>query len=128
MFANSPFTTIDTAIIRSSRPVVFLQISQNSQENSYTKGSFLMKLQIYRITTLSKKRFYRVTVIALSKKILQHRCFLVNSAKFLRTLFLKNPSDGCFCLNTRFGYCPTTTFCFLKNDVTHIFRLSIFSA
>ena len=55
------------------------------------------------------------------------RCFLVNSAKFLITLFLKNTSDGCFCINTRFFYCPNTTFCLFKNDVTHIFWLSIFS-
>ena len=33
--------------------------------------------------------------------------------------FLKEPSDGCFCLNTRSVYCPTRTFCFFKNDVTH---------
>ena len=30
LFANSPVTTTDTAIIRKSCPVVFLQISQNS--------------------------------------------------------------------------------------------------
>ena len=28
---------------------------------------------------------------------LQHRCFAVNIAKFLRTAFLQNISDGCFC-------------------------------
>ena len=53
-FANSPFTNIDTAIIRrchrwcSSARKVFLQISQNSQEITCAKVSFLMKLQIYR--------------------------------------------------------------------------------
>ena len=64
--------------------------------------------------------------LTLSKKRFRHRCFLVNSAKFLITLSLKNPLDGCFCINTRSVYCPTTTFSFFKNDVTHIFRLSIF--
>ena len=28
---------------------------------------------------------------------LQHRCFLVNIAKFLRIPFLRNSSGGCFC-------------------------------
>ena len=31
------------------------------------------------------------------KKRLQHRCFSVKLAKFLRTPFLKNTSGGCFC-------------------------------
>ena len=33
----------------------------------------------------------------LLKKRLQHRCFLVNTAKFLRAAFLQNTSGGCFC-------------------------------
>ena len=93
---------------------VFLQISQNSQGNICATDSLLMKLQICRVL-LYQKGFW-------------HRCFLVNSPKFLITRFLKNPSDGCFCINTRAVHCPTATFCFFKNDVTHIFRLSIFSA
>ena len=44
------------------------------------------------------------------------------------TFFLKNPSDGCFCINTRPVYFPTTTFRLFKNDVTNIFRLNIFFA
>ena len=61
-FANSPFTTIDTAIIRSSRLVVFwkkvfLQISQNSQESTCAKGSLLMNLQIYRFLLYRKRDF-----------------------------------------------------------------------
>ena len=35
--------------------------------------------------------------VTLVKKSLQHRCFPVNFAKFLRTPFLKNTSGGCFC-------------------------------
>ena len=31
------------------------------------------------------------------RKRLQYRCFPVNIAKFLRTVFLKNTSGGCFC-------------------------------
>ena len=49
---------------------VFLEISQNSKENIYARVSFLITL-----LTLLKKRFW-------------HRCFLVNTAKFLRTPYL----------------------------------------
>ena len=83
------------AVVRScSARKVFLQILQNSQENT-------------------KKRF-------------RYRFFLVNSAKFLITTFLKRPSNGCFCINTCSVYFPTTTFHLFKIDVTHIFWLSIF--
>ena len=43
----------------------------------------------------------------------------MNSTKFLITPFLNNPLDGCFCINTIRVF---------KNNVTHIFRLSIYSA
>ena len=36
------------------------------------------------------------------KKRLQHRCFSKNIAKFLRTPFLQNTSDGCFCYFKKF--------------------------
>ena len=38
-------------------------------------------------------------------------CLLANYVKFLIRPFLKNPFDGCFCINT---------FRLFKNDVTHI--------
>ena len=64
---------------------VFLEISQNSQENTCAKDSFLIKLQAAPATLL-KKRFW-------------HRCFPVNFAKFLITLFSQNTSGGYFCIN-----------------------------
>ena len=56
---------------------VFLEISQNSQENACARVSFLIKLQAIglRTATLLKKRLWL-------------SCFPVNSAKFLRTPFL----------------------------------------
>ena len=42
--------------------------------------------------------------------------------------FKEYPSDGCFCIKTSSVCCPTATFRLFKNDVTHIFWLSIFSA
>ena len=50
----------------------------------------------------------------LSKKGFRHICFLVNSPKFLIKLFLKNPFDGCFCINALSVYCLTATFCFFQ--------------
>ena len=61
-----------------------------------------------------------------TKKIFHYRFFLVNSAKFLITTFLKNPSDGCFCITTRSVYFPAMIFHLFKNDVAHFFSLSIF--
>ena len=53
-----------------------------------------------------------------TKKRFRYRCFLVNSAKFLITPFLKSPSGACFCINTRSVYFPITTFRLFKTDVT----------
>ena len=46
----------------------------------------------------------------LLKKRLWHRCFAVNFAKFLRTLFLQNTSSGCFCRQRIQGYIFTKRF------------------
>ena len=51
-----------------------------------------------------------------------------NSARFFITSLLKNPADGCFCINTRSINFLTMTFRPLKNDVIHNFTLSFFSA
>ena len=67
------FTKSSEAVARRcSVKEVLLEISQNSQENSCTKVSFLIKLQA---STLLKKRLW-------------DRCFPVNFAKFLRAAFL----------------------------------------
>ena len=50
---------------------VFLEISQNSQENTCTRASFLVMLQACNFI----------------KKSLWHRCFPLNFVKFLRTSF-----------------------------------------
>ena len=33
------------------------------------------------------------------KKRLEHRCFPVNTVKFLRTAILKTSANGCFCVS-----------------------------
>ena len=64
---------------RSSRPEVFVEISQNSQENTCARVFFNKVLGLRPATLL--------------KKILWYRCFPVNFSKFLRTLFFyRTPS------------------------------------
>ena len=53
---------------------MFLEISQNSQENTCAGVYFLIKLQALGLQLYLKKR-------------LCHRCFLVNFAKFLKQTF-----------------------------------------
>ena len=49
--------------------------------------------------------FNKVAVLTQSSKLFEinlwHRFFLVNFAKFLRTLFYKTPPDDCLCKKTR---------------------------
>ena len=70
-------------IFRSSQQRCFvkkgvLEISQNSQESTCARVSFLIKLQVPPVTLL-KKRLWR-------------SCLPVNLAKFLRTPFSQNTS------------------------------------
>ena len=67
--------TLEAVVQSCSVKKVFLEISQNSLENTSARVSFLIKL----------------------KKRLWHRCFPVNFVKFLRTPFLQNTFVGCFC-------------------------------
>ena len=64
-----------------------------------SSGAVLQKRCSYKFRKIHKKT---------PKKRFRHRCFLVNSAKFPITSFLKNASDGCFSINTRYVYCPTS--------------------
>ena len=61
------------AIFRAAVKMVFLKISQNSQENTCA-SLFLNKVAGLRLAALLKKRLWR-------------KCFLVNFVKFLRTTF-----------------------------------------
>ena len=68
------FRYAEAVVQRCSVKMVFLEISQNSQENTCARVSFFKKVAGLRPATLLKKR-------------LCHRCFPVNLAKFLRTPF-----------------------------------------
>ena len=70
---DGSYWEIEAVVRRCSVEQVFLKISQNSQENTCPRVSFLLKLQAPPATLL-KKRIWS-------------RCFPVNFAKFLRTTF-----------------------------------------
>ena len=101
---QTPFTTIDTATVRSSCPVVFCE------------KDIPAILQIEQENTCSIKKEIPAQMLFCEFWEISHKTFL------------KNPSDGCFFINTRSVYFPTTTLYLFKNDVTRIFRLSIFLA
>ena len=65
--------TTEAVFWRCSVEKVFIEVSQNSQENTCARVSFLIKLQ-------ASLQLYE-------KKSLWHRCFPVNFAKFRRTSF-----------------------------------------
>ena len=46
--------------------------------------------------------------------------FTCEFCEISRSMFLKNFLSDCFGINTRSVYCPTTTFCIFKSNVTHI--------
>ena len=68
----------EVVVWRCSVEKVFLEISQNSQENTCARASFLIKFQARSATSLKKRPW--------------HRCFPMNFLKFLRTPFLQNTS------------------------------------
>ena len=87
---------------------MLLEISQNSPENTYARVSFLIKLQVETFLLLQYLRKVVLLVLGkvemmennngwkttatLLKKMLWHRCFPVNFAKFLRATFLQSTS------------------------------------
>ena len=68
---------------RSSLKKLFIKVLQYPQEYICVGVYFLMKL-LTLLTNFIKKR-------------LQHRCFPVHIAKFLRNLFWRLSGNGCFC-------------------------------
>ena len=79
----------EAAVQRCFVKKVFLEISQSSQENTYSRVSFLIPLQASLSTPLKTKEsiWSKERPKALLKKRLWHRCFPVNFVKLLRTPF-----------------------------------------
>ena len=70
---------------------VFLEISQNSQENTCAKVSFLIKLWSSDLQISCRPQ-----TCNLIKKETLAQVFPVNFAKFIRTPFYRTRPDGCF--------------------------------
>ena len=92
---------------------VFLEISPNSQENTYASVSFLIKLPA--CCNFLKKRLW-------------HRCFPVNFVKFLRTpFFYRTPLVGgssvCFSLCLTKLYTSVISWCYLLGFIHRITRV-----
>ena len=71
---------------------VFLKISYNTQENSCTGDSFLIKLQAWKhlYGSLFFNKVAGLKSAPLLKQRLRDRCFPVNLGKYLGTIFLQN--------------------------------------
>ena len=75
---------------------------RDTQEQFFT-GVVAVLQQSYKTSILKKFAIFAgkylcwsLFLINFVKRRLQHRCFPVNIAKFLRTAFLQNTSGGCF--------------------------------
>ena len=75
---KNTFLIAETVVRRCSIRKAPLEISQNLQENTCVRESFLIKLQASGVRPAT-----------LIRKTLWYRCFPVNFAKFLRTPFFK---------------------------------------
>ena len=86
---------------RSSVKKLFIKVLQYPQEYICVGVYFLIKL-LTLLTLLTK----------FIKERLQHRCFPVHIAKFLRNLFWRLSGNGCFCKTqtTKIKKIPPTVF------------------
>ena len=85
---------------------IFSYLSEVERKSKFRRNSFYRrKVAFYKDLTRSRNSFHGknsqkntcARPATLMKKILWHRCFPVNFAKFLKQLFLQSTSDGCFC-------------------------------
>ena len=120
-FANPTDTAIDIAIIRSSYPVVFCEKDVLTNFAKFTKKHLRQSLVFNETANLQSLS------LSLSKKQIAAQIFSCELCEIFQNTFFKEPFGRLLPHKTRSVYCPTTTFCLFRNDVTHIFRLSIFS-
>ena len=103
MFANSLFTTIDTATIRNSRPVVLCEKGVPTNFPIFTRKHLLLrrvfnKLQIYSLTLLIKKIPAQMFFCEFWE--ISHKTFF--KEPFGRLLLQKH----LFCLSSQHGLVP----------------------
>ena len=97
--------------------MLFLKISQNSQENMCVTIFFLINLRL-RSATFLEMRF-------------QHRCLPVDFPKYFRTPFLQKTFVGCFCSKYSYIYVLFLVKCIIckgvvSSETFHICATSYF--
>ena len=80
--------------------IEFYSIELKSLINNFQLLSFMNIFRSSRLQMFFKISALKNFAIFWIKKSLQHRCFPVNIAKFLKTAFLQNFSSGCFCIKS----------------------------
>ena len=71
---------------------VFLEVLQNSEENTCARSSFLKLCNLHRKTLVLEPFFNKVADLHASnfiKKRLQYRCFPMNIVKFLKNTYFE---------------------------------------
>ena len=84
-------SVLQNSCLRCSRSQMFFKIGVLQNFVIFTRKYLCWSVLLIKLTPKTHKR-------------LQHRCFLVNIAKFLRTPFLRNSTGGCFCCFKSFVY------------------------
>ena len=84
---------------------VYLEPSRTFYNGAFSRNIFFAKLtrkQLCRSLILIK---LQVSILQLHwKKGLQHSCFLMNFARYLRHLFYRTPPGDCFCSTEKIFY------------------------
>ena len=76
-----------------------VSIIRSSCSQIFFKGGIFIKFSIFTGKYLCWSLFLiKLQAYNFIKKRLHHRCFHMNIAKFLKTLFLQSTFDGCFCI------------------------------
>ena len=85
-----PTTTVENLFNQKQPPEVFYKKGALKNFAKFTGNHLCQSLFFNKVAGLRPATLF--------KKRLCHRCFPVNFAQFLRTLFSQNNSGGCFCL------------------------------
>ena len=89
-------------------------------EKKVISRNFIKLTEKYLCRSLFFNKVADLSPATLLKKRLWHRCFPINFAKFLRTLFLWNTSGGCFCfLDFITSITPSSIFFTTSTDIIY---------
>ena len=96
-FSSRTFSNLNQLWFKCETLLFFLIIFYYISSISSRPQMFLKVGVLKNFANFTGKHLWGPQACNFIKKRLQHRCFPVKLAKFLRTPFLKNTSGGCFC-------------------------------